>query len=242
MPFRPEAELAIQELRREVDRLRGDLVRGRTTPPTPACGAVGQAQRMLWYVATGDWDGDTYTVLANPCLGPDGSGPDEETEETVQLPFFPIPVGCEPNVREGHVLGCIAEADGLLAVVYPVDDAIGTIKIWDLGKAAIPPGWAACDGTGGTMDYAARFLVGVDADGDYPSAEATGGYKLHGPPENGHNDHDAHNHGISSAFGGTAGGDQVAPPQGTEAQTLSAHSATDNRPPYRAVLLIERVD
>jgi microcystin-dependent protein len=49
---------------------------------------------------------------------------------------------------------------------------IGAIMLWSGSAAAIPAGWALCNGTGGTPDLRDRFLVG--AGGSY-AVGATGG-------------------------------------------------------------------
>jgi len=69
------------------------------------------------------------------------------------------------------------------------EEAIGSIKGWALGALTIPVGWALCDGTSGTVDLRARFVVGYDprtggsipayGDAAYQTPGNTGGAKAH---------------------------------------------------------------
>ena len=52
----------------------------------------------------------------------------------------------------------------------------GAIIMWSGSLAAIPSGWALCDGTNGTPDLRDKFIYGVSA-GENPGA--TGGYSSH---------------------------------------------------------------
>lgn len=75
-----------------------------------------------------------------------------------------------------------------------LDLPIGSIIAW--GNAAIPAGWAACDGTGGTPDLRDKFVYGAAVDGDI---RGTGGSDTHTHAMNGTSTRATHNHGGSKA-------------------------------------------
>ena len=54
---------------------------------------------------------------------------------------------------------------------------VGGIILWSGSIAAIPSGWALCDGNNGTPDLRNKFIVGANADGDddtYPNLRPNG--------------------------------------------------------------------
>ncbi|MCE7991050.1 MAG: hypothetical protein HEP71_03685 [Roseivirga sp.] len=54
----------------------------------------------------------------------------------------------------------------------------GAIVMWSGSAAAIPAGWALCDGTNSTPDLRGRFIVGLDpSDPEYDTIGETGGQK-----------------------------------------------------------------
>lgn len=54
----------------------------------------------------------------------------------------------------------------------------GAIMMWSGNPAALPTGWALCDGAGGTPNLKGKFIVGYDpADADYDAIGDNGGAK-----------------------------------------------------------------
>ena len=166
-----------------------------------------------------------HTVTVHPCKNLAGEGEDAETTLTVHLR---VPPGCHPNVRDDQVIGYVRLAGGELLCVSDVADAgIGTIRLF-ANVNPPPAGWAVCDGTNGTMDYSDSFLVG--ADGEWDEA---GGYLHHGGAENNHADH---------PIDGAEDGLDFNAMKITQTQTGIDHTETDNRPPYKIIRLIQRID
>lgn len=142
----------------------------------------------------------------------------------------------------------------------------GTIIPWTDGVAAIPPGWAACDGANGTPDMRGRIPKATVADS--VSSGGTGGQDTvtltsAEVPSHAHSVTSTgtagdHSHGWwkggSSAYGGTGAhipGTNT--PQTYDTNTTGAHSHTfttgetgggsgiDNRPAYVSVHFIMRL-
>jgi hypothetical protein len=94
------------------------------------------------------------------------------------LGAFPLP-GDECQQQFAPALGAFAPT--------------GIITLWSGSLAAIPPGWALCDGTNGTPDLRERFIVGVTT-GEAPGT--TGGADTHSHTVA------AHTHAWSDTSGG----------------------------------------
>lgn len=79
---------------------------------------------------------------------------------------------------------------------------VGGITLWWGTAAAVPKGWAICDGTNGTPDLRGRIPVGVSAgDPDFGTVGQTGGSKTSTA---------AHTHGLNShSHGGATVGASV---------------------------------
>lgn len=80
-----------------------------------------------------------------------------------------------------------------------MDFPIGTIIAWD--NAAIPDGWAVCDGNNGTPNLVGRFVRGAEEDGDL---RVTGGddSHYHTTPNTGYAG--SHNHGLNFSLAAAA--------------------------------------
>ncbi len=80
-----------------------------------------------------------------------------------------------------------------------MDFPIGTIIAWD--NAAIPDGWAVCNGNNGTPNLVGRFIRGAELDDDL---RVTGGADshYHTAPNTGYAG--SHNHGGSKSFSASA--------------------------------------
>jgi len=187
-------------------------------------------------VATAKWaqhEGMTDAwVTVHPCRNIWGDDVDASVTLTVQLPHSPA---SDPNVRAGQVIAFVRAGQEYVSEWRPtyicvsdVSDAkIGTIRLF--ANANPPPaGWAVCDGTNGTVDLRDKFIVGHG--GSWPAA---GGYLHHGGAENNHADH-----GIDGAEDGLDFNAMMI----TQSQTGIDHTETDNRPPYTALRMIQRID
>jgi hypothetical protein len=123
---------------------------------------------------------------------------------------------------------------------------IGSIIEWSGLIANIPKGWKLCDGSNGTQDRRARFIVGYkNGDAEYGAIGNTGGYKKHGTTENNHNDHYHHTHPTTpTTTGATSGSDFDALTDVTVDNDSAdwSHSDSDNRPPYYVSAFIQRVE
>ncbi|MGB3973470.1 MAG: hypothetical protein WBL58_04875 [Peptococcia bacterium] len=138
---------------------------------------------------------------------------------------------------------------------------IGTIIAWE--NAAIPSGWAVCDGQNGRPNLINKFVRGASSDGQ---VRATGGAENHSHTNPGTAERAAHNHGGSKALsigggsGSTSGtvgsGDNSASPEhghgsgsaGISITSADAHSHTvpgtstvGHVPPYITRVFIQRV-
>jgi len=138
---------------------------------------------------------------------------------------------------------------------------IGTIIAWE--NAAIPSGWAVCDGQDGRPNLIGKFVRGASSDGQ---VRATGGAENHSHTNPGTAKRATHNHGgskslsIGSGSGSTSGtvgsGDNSATPghdhgsgsAGISISDAEAHSHTvpntstvGHIPPYITRVFIQRV-
>jgi hypothetical protein len=138
---------------------------------------------------------------------------------------------------------------------------IGTIIAWE--NAAIPSGWAVCDGQGGRPNLIGKFVRGASSDGQ---VRATGGAEDHSHTNPGTAKRATHNHGgseslsIGSGSGSTSGtvgsGDNSATPghghgsgsagisisdAGAHSHTVPDTSTVGHIPPYITRVFIQRV-
>lgn len=138
---------------------------------------------------------------------------------------------------------------------------IGTIIAWE--NAAIPSGWAVCDGQDGRPNLIGKFVRGASSDGQ---VRATGGAENHSHTNPGTAKRAAHNHGGSKALsigggsGSTSGtvgsGDNSATPghghgsgsagisisdAGAHSHTVPDTSTVGHIPPYITRVFIQRV-
>jgi hypothetical protein len=138
---------------------------------------------------------------------------------------------------------------------------IGTIIAWE--NAAIPSGWAVCDGQDGRPNLIGKFVRGASSDGQ---VRATGGAEDHSHTNPGTAKRATHNHGgskslsIGSGSGSTSGtvgsGDNSATPghghgsgsadisisdAGAHSHTVPDTSTVGHIPPYITRVFIQRV-
>lgn len=133
---------------------------------------------------------------------------------------------------------------------------VGTVLMWSGNVAAIPNGFALCDGTNGAPDLRGKFIVGYDAtDVDYNTIGNPGGEKKHilQPGEQGNiqwrvrsddgDDSVAPYKSIAALeLNGTQqlvsgfGGDQWSPLQTSQLNNTAV--AHENRPPYYTLAYI----
>jgi hypothetical protein len=138
---------------------------------------------------------------------------------------------------------------------------IGTIIAWE--NAAIPSGWAVCDGQDGRPNLIGKFVRGASSDGQ---VRATGGAENHSHTNPGTAKRATHNHGgskslsIGSGSGSTSGtvgsGDNSATPghghgsgsagisisdAGAHSHTVPDTSTVGHIPPYITRVFIQRV-
>ena len=125
----------------------------------------GEGDKTYWGVAKTNWEDNGAScdsVDINPCDDCEGANPDAGTTVTVLLPKT---AEQDPNVILGDVIAYVATVDATSVCSSDyLDDKIGSVKMWALGSAAIPPGWAimngsanaAPDGTG--IDLTDRFV------------------------------------------------------------------------------------
>lgn len=138
---------------------------------------------------------------------------------------------------------------------------IGTIIAWE--NAAIPSGWAVCDGQDGRPNLIGKFVRGASSDGQ---VRVTGGAEDHSHTNPGTAKRATHNHGgskslsIGSGSGSTSGtvgsGDNSATPghghgsgsadisisdAGAHSHTVPDTSTVGHIPPYITRVFIQRV-
>jgi hypothetical protein len=138
---------------------------------------------------------------------------------------------------------------------------IGTIIAWE--NAAIPSGWAVCDGQDGRPNLIGKFVRGASSDGQ---VRATGGAEDHSHTNPDTAKRATHNHGgskslsIGSGSGSTSGtvgsGDNSATPghghgsgsagisisdAGAHSHTVPDTSTVGHIPPYITRVFIQRV-
>jgi hypothetical protein len=138
---------------------------------------------------------------------------------------------------------------------------IGTIIAWE--NAAIPSGWAVCDGQDGRPNLIGKFVRGASSDGQ---VRATGGAEDHSHTNPGTAKRATHNHGgskslsIGSGSGSTSGtvgsgGNSATPGHGhgsgsagisisdagAHSHTVPDTSTVGHIPPYITRVFIQRV-
>lgn len=116
----------------------------------------------------------------------------------------------------------------------------GGIILWSGAVAAIPDGWALCDGTKGTPDLRGRFVVGA---GSAYTVGATGGEASHALTVD---EMPRHSHGISlyqNKPGEYATTNAYPGPNQANGMTAYAGwgSPHENRPPYYALCYIMKL-
>lgn len=217
---------------------------------------------VLWGKATQNWvkvAGNGSYVPCNPCDDKDGSGVDTGTTVNVYLPRCGGPQ--DPNVVEDAVIPYLVDRNGdAVCVGEYLDGTIDkSVQIWrgDPGDlAADKPGWQR------ETNWDDRpFLAVYDPDDDeYNCTADTGGFKWHGQSENNHSNHClSHTHCLSAPLcgydignpaswilpshsGDSGGADWSDSDYNKHDGPYNNGSDTDNRPPYKVVLLIKRVD
>ena len=222
--------------------------------------SFGHANPITWAKATDDWAnaaGNGSYVDANPC--DDGSGTTVDTATSIKVWLPRNGLQKDPNIRDEAIFPVALGPDGeYFCMGDYLDEEIGAFKIWH--STTIPAGWQLATGFGG------RFLVGYDAtDTDHDSVGETGGASTH--THAGHDNHANHgdhaDHADHSDHPGTQGNYPGSQPFTLNAwddppdlshsshgshgahSAHSAHSAHDtvsNKPKYRTVVMIERVD
>jgi hypothetical protein len=132
-----------------------------------------------------NWTQDTVVgsggvdhVDVHPC--DDAIGSNEATDQEHRV-YLIRAAERDPNVVDNDVVAYRLGMDGEYVCVSDyLDDKIGTVKMWALGSAAIPPGWAIANGTansvanGGTeINLTGRFIRAAAVAG------AKGGHDTH---------------------------------------------------------------
>ena len=220
--------------------------------------SFGQVKPVTWAKATDDWTnvaGNASYVDAYPC--DDGSGTTVDTTTAVKVWLPRNGLQKDPNIREDAIFPIAPTSDGnYVCVGEYLDEEIGSIKIWH--STTVPAGWQLAAGFGG------RFLVGYDStDSDHDAVGETGGASTHTHANHdNHSDHADHpnhtdhaSHGWDSARqleeAATTGFDRItdtthdAHSSHGSHGAHSAHSAHDtvsNKPEYKTVVIIERVN
>ena len=222
--------------------------------------SFGHANPITWAKATDDWTnaaGNGSYVDASPC--DDGSGTTVDTATSIKVWLPRNGLQKDPNIREDAIFPVALGPDGeYFCTGDYLDEEIGAVKIWH--STTIPAGWQLATGFGG------RFLVGYDAtDTDHDAVGETGGADTH--THAGHDNHANHgdhaDHADHDDHPGTQGNYPGSQPFTLNAwddppdlshsshgshgahSAHSAHSAHDtvsNKPNYRTVVIIERVD
>lgn len=203
------------------------------------------SDEIHWFVATNTWSENGInldTVTAHECE-PDGANEDEDTDYLI---YFREVDGMQPNVQAGDTFGAIFNAFHgrwfcVSDAVY--DEPIGAFKIVGTNLSNVRHGWVIANGEDdSTTNFCGCFLVGYDPDeADYNSVGKTGGYKVHGTTENNHIDHIISP--LKCIYGTIGSYDVVYDISVTTNSSAGAfHTDTDNRPPFAAIPIYERVE
>jgi microcystin-dependent protein len=129
---------------------------------------------------------------------------------------------------------------------------VGAILMWSGDPAALPKGWALCDGQNGTPDLRGMFIAGLKpGDADYGAVGASGkGQATITLPNHTHGLGDpipvigthSHDWALSSTTGaganGTAWSGHLNKPWSTGVLEVGYGAAIDNRPPYYVLAYI----
>ena len=119
----------------------------------------------------------------------------------------------------------------------------GGIIIWSGAQAAIPTGWALCNGSNGTPDLRDRFIVGA---GNEYSVNQSGGEKNHTLTTDempSHSHVGARNWATVEGTGSTVfrWGDPAGTYNTADTYTAGGGQAHENRPPYYALCYIMKI-
>jgi len=117
----------------------------------------------------------------------------------------------------------------------------GIIVMWSGSPAAIPTGWALCDGAGGTPNLRGRFIVGYDAtDADYNAIGDTGGSKTHTltEAEMPSHTHTEETRQFTGSGIGTAAGTSEVIVVTQDTGSTGGDEPHENRPPYYTLAYI----
>ena len=220
--------------------------------------SFGNANPITWAKATADWSnaaGNASYVEANPC--DDGAGTTVDTGSTIKVWLPRNGLQKDPNIRDDAIFPVARADDGnYVCTGEYLDEEIGALKIWH--STTIPAGWQLAIGFGG------KFLVCYDAgDPAHDAVGETGGADTHthaGHANHGdHADHADHaDHEAPEGFyPGSAPLSRYAwwddPPDLSHSShgshsvhgshgAHSAHDTVSNKPEYKTVVLIQRVD
>ncbi len=103
--------------------------------------------------------------------------------DTITTTFSNVGIGTATPAKRLDVVGDIAASKTITAgesitapKIYGEGAMpVGSIIMWSGDPAALPVGWALCDGANGTPDLKGRFIVGYDpADPDYNATQKVG--------------------------------------------------------------------
>jgi len=167
-------------------------------------------------------------LTAHPCVGPQGYGVNAAIVWRVDAGILNLAVRTL-NVGVGAVIavcygtgmgGGAGEVGGFWCLSDVYDAPHGTIRMDSAAyAAAVPTGWALCDGTNGTPDLRDKFPMGLGG-----ALGPTGGAQSH--------THNAHANNVRVTTGPT-GSDVVSFP--------ADHNAADHLPPYRTLRFLMRL-
>lgn len=201
--------------------------------------AIGWAKVTAKWAAATSNSPYTYSVIARALT--DRAATEVYDGSHANLPLIELEIGIptpattfygDPNIQVDQIIpykidnGQLTNArTGCVAVGDHMDDKVGSIKMFN-SASSLPPGWALCDGTNGTVDLRSRFIVGYDprtggsipayGDANYQGSGNTGGALTH--------THTVVGTGTIDVTNG--------------AKTIDA---SDHRPPYKVVVFIQRI-
>ena len=218
---------------------------------------LGQRTPVTWAKALDDWTnaaGNGSYVDCYPCDDKDGTTVNTVSSIKVWLPRNGQTK--DPNIRQDAIIPVrLAEDGNYVCVGDYLDEPIGAWKIWH--STTIPAGWQLATAFGG------RFLVGYDAaDADHDTVGETGGADTHTHAGHdnhaNHSDHPDHSTHPAHTFDGARqygegypGFDMISnvshdahSSHGSHGahSAHTAHDTVSNKPKYKTVVMIERVD
>jgi len=219
--------------------------------------SFGHRKPVTWAKAVDDWTnaaGNASYVDAYPCDDKDGTTVEATLGIKVWLPRNGLQK--DPNIRKDSILPVAPAEDGnYICMGEYLDEEIGAIKIWH--STTIPAGWQLATTFGG------KFLVGYDAaDADHNTVGETGGANTHTHTNHdnhaNHSDHPDHSTHPSHTFDGARqyaegypGFDMISSvshdahsSHGSHGShnAHSPHDTVSNKPEYKTIVMIERVD